>query len=152
MIADPGEIRPGEGIAITRVLNAPREAVWREWTTPEAFADWYGGTAAEVPVETVEMDVRPGGSWRATMYAGGGTIEWRGEYLEVVEPERLVFTVTDQPGDVFDQCVVELSDLEDGRTEMRFTQTGGHMSPEGYQRAKEGWGGFWDRMVERLAA
>jgi uncharacterized protein YndB with AHSA1/START domain len=144
------EPAPGEGFTVVRTFDAPRQDVWREWTTPEAFADWYGGTAAQVPVETVEMDVRPGGSWRATMHAGRGTIEWRGEYLEVVEPERLVFTVTDQPGDVYDQCVVELSELDDGRTEMRFTQTGGHMPPEGYERAKQGWGGFWDRMAERL--
>ena len=31
------------------------------------------------------------------------------------------------------------------------TQTGGHMPPEGYERAKQGWGGFFDRMAERLA-
>ena len=55
-MADPGELRPGEeGLAITRVFDAPRETVWREWTTPEAFADWYGGTASEIPVESVSM-------------------------------------------------------------------------------------------------
>jgi uncharacterized protein YndB with AHSA1/START domain len=51
---------------------------------------------AEVPLSTVSMDVRPGGAWRATMFAGPDRreIQWKGEYLEVVEPERLVFTVS----------------------------------------------------------
>ena len=45
-----------------------------------------------------------------------------------------------------------LTDLGDGRTEMQMTQTGGGLPPEGYERAKEGWGGFFDRMAERLEA
>jgi uncharacterized protein YndB with AHSA1/START domain len=38
-----------EGIRVTRVFDAPRELVWREWTEPEAFADWFGGPEYEVP-------------------------------------------------------------------------------------------------------
>jgi uncharacterized protein YndB with AHSA1/START domain len=91
---------PPAGITITRVFDAPRERVWQEWTEPEGFADWFGGAGAEVPLSTVSMDVRPGGSWRATMFADPGRreIHWKGEYREVVEPERLVFTVSDRPG------------------------------------------------------
>src|SRR6185503_8816968 len=37
------------GITIRRVFAAPRERVWREWTEPECFADWFGG-GAEVPL------------------------------------------------------------------------------------------------------
>ena len=83
------------------MFDAPRERVWSEWTEPEAFADWYGGAEAEVPVVEVSMDVREGGEWRATMYAGPSRreIRWAGEYREVVEPERLVLTVTDRPDD-----------------------------------------------------
>ena len=141
-------------LSITRVFDAPRDRVWREWTDPEAFADWYGGAEAEVPVSSVSMDLREGGAWKATMFAGPERqqIDWRGEYREVVEPERLAFTVTDRPGDVFDLVTVALTDLGDGRTEMLMEQTGGHMTPEGYERAKQGWGGFFDRMAERLAA
>ncbi len=138
-------------ITITRVFDAPRERVWREWTEPEAFADWYGGTQGEVPLETVSMDVRPGGTWKLTMHFGGREIEWEGEYVEVDEPERLAFTVTDTPGNPErDLCAVVLTDLGDDRTEMLFTQSGGHMSPESYERAKQGWGGFFDRIEERL--
>ena len=100
------------------------------------------------------MDVREGGAWRATMFAGPDRreIRWKGEYREVVEPERLVFTVSDQPDeDAYELATVVLSDLGDGRTEMHFEQRG-HMSAEQYRRAGQGWGTFFDRMDERLAA
>jgi uncharacterized protein YndB with AHSA1/START domain len=141
------------GITITRVFDAPRERVWREWTEPEAFADWFGGTDWEVPLSSVSMDVRPGGWWRLTMYSGRERreIQWKGEYREVVEPERLVFTVSDQPGDdAYELCTVVLSDLGDGRTEMLFQQRGS-LPAEVYERAGEGWSTFFDRMAERLA-
>jgi uncharacterized protein YndB with AHSA1/START domain len=138
---------------MTRVFDAPRERVWREWTEPERFADWFGGPESEVPLSSVSMDVRPGGWWRLTMFAERGEIQWEGEYREVVEPERLVFTVTDRPGEATREVViVVLTELDDGRTEMRFEQRGGTLPPEGYERAAEGWSGFFDRIDERLAA
>ena len=143
------------GITITRVFDAPRERVWREWTEAEAFADWFGGTQADVPLDTVSMDVRPGGEWRLTMHFGPERheIRWRGEYREVVEPERLVFTVTDRPEeDAREVVIVDLVDLGDGRTEMRFQQRGGGLTPEEYERAGSGWGAFFDRVDARLAA
>jgi uncharacterized protein YndB with AHSA1/START domain len=142
-----------DGIAIIRVFDAPRERVWREWTEPERFADWFGGSEAEVPVSSVSMDVRDGGTWQATMFAGPGRreIQWKGEYREVVAPERLVLTITDQPGgEDRELLTVVLTDLGDGRTEMRFQQRGG-MSAEEYERAGAGWSTFFDRMAEGLA-
>jgi uncharacterized protein YndB with AHSA1/START domain len=144
------------GITITRVFEAPRELVWKEWTEPERFADWYGGTTCEIPISTVSMDVRPGGTWKATMFCEPGRreINWEGAYREVVEPERLAFTVTDQPGDEDhnrDVVIVVLTDLGDDRTEMLFEQRD-HMTPEQYEAAEQGWQGFFDRIEERLAA
>ena len=141
------------GIRIRRVFDAPRERVWREWTEPERFADWYGGPQCDVPLDSVVMDVRAGGRWRLTMFAPPDRrrIDWRGEYLEVLAPERLVFTVSDQPrDDAFELVTVVLTRLGDDRTEMLFEQRGS-MSPAQYERATEGWGGFFDRMDERLA-
>jgi uncharacterized protein YndB with AHSA1/START domain len=141
------------GISITRVFDAPRERVWQEWTEPERFADWFGGPSSEVPLATVSMDVTPGGSWRLTMFAEPGRreIHWKGEYREVAPPERLVFTVSDQPGeDAYELVTVVLTDLGDGRTQMAFEQRG-QMSAEQYERAGEGWSGFFDRIAERLA-
>ena len=142
------------GISITRVFDAPRERVWKEWTEPERFADWFGGVASEVPLSSVSMDVRPGGGWRATMFSGPDRREsrWKGEYREVAEPERLVLTLSVQPGDeAYELVTVVLTDLGDGRTEMRFEQRG-RMSPEQYERAGKGWGTFFDRIAERLGA
>ena len=44
-------------INIVREFDAPRELVWRAWTEPEQFADWFGGKDAEIPMSTVSMDV-----------------------------------------------------------------------------------------------
>jgi uncharacterized protein YndB with AHSA1/START domain len=143
-----------DGITITRVFDAPRDRVWKEWTEPEAFADWFGGKESEIPLSSVSMDVRPGGSWRATMFASPGRreIRWKGEYREVVAPERLVFTVSDQPGEeAYELVTVVLTDLAEGRTEMLFQQRG-HMSAEQYERAGQGWSSFFDRIDERLAS
>jgi uncharacterized protein YndB with AHSA1/START domain len=140
-----------EGFKTIRVFDAPRERVWREWTEPEAFADWFGGAAIEVPLSTVSIDLREGGRLRATMRVGGANdIHWRGEFQEVVEPERLVFTLCDQPDESrYELIIVELRDLGDGRTEMRFEQRG-EMAAAEYLRAQRGWGRFFDRMAERL--
>ena len=142
------------GIEITRVFEATRQRVWDEWTTPESFADWFGGADANVPLESVEMDVRPGGAWRLIMFADPGPreIHWHGEYLEVEEPERLVFSLSDEAGgERYEVVTVVLTDLDHGRTEMRFQQQG-QLPPETYEAAKEGWSGFFDRIAERLAA
>ncbi len=141
------------GFTTTRIFAASRERVWREWTEPEAFADWFGGLECEVPLSTVAMDVRPGGPWRATMICGPERrlIRWTGRYREVVAPERLVFTISDQrDGERYELVTVLLTDLGDGRTEMHFEQRG-HMPPDEYDRASSGWGTFWARIDERLS-
>jgi uncharacterized protein YndB with AHSA1/START domain len=142
------------GLTITRVFDAPRERVWREWTEPGCFADWFGGPGAEVPLDTVAMDVRPGGAWRAVMFSGPERreIRWKGAYVEVEPPERLVLTMSDQPDDAPGELVVvALSDLGDGRTEMVLEQHG-QLPPNVYAAAQNGWGVFLDRIASRLAA
>ena len=141
-----------DGLTITRVFDAPRERVWQEWTEPERFADWFGGES-DVPVSSVSMDLREGGEWRATMYIGPSRHEthWHGRYHEVVPPERLVLTISDEPGsDGYELITVVLTDLGDGRTEMLLEQRG-EMGPEQYEAAGRGWGTFFDRMAARLA-
>jgi uncharacterized protein YndB with AHSA1/START domain len=142
-----------QGITITRVFDAPRELVFKAWTEPERFARWFGPSDAEVPPSTVSMDVRPGGAWRATMFAGPGRheIRWKGVYREVVAPGRLVFTISDQPSGEHEVVTVILTDLGDDKTEMQFHQVGGHLPPEEYPRAKHGWSVFFERMAELLA-
>ena len=141
------------GITITRVFDAPRERVWKEWTEPERFADWFGGAEAEVPLSTVSMDVRPGGSWRATMFAEPGAprdpLEGRVSRGRRARAAR-VHGLRPARGRRYELVTVVLTDLGDGRTEMLFQQRG-HMSAEEYERAGQGWGSFFDRIAERLA-
>jgi uncharacterized protein YndB with AHSA1/START domain len=99
------------------------------------------------------MDVRPGGKLRATMFCGPGrrVIRWAGEYREVTAPERLIFTITNQPGgDLHELVTVQLTDLGGGRTEMHFEQRG-YMRPDEYDYARSGWDTFFTRLDERLA-
>jgi uncharacterized protein YndB with AHSA1/START domain len=144
---------PKPDIEMLWTFEAPRVEVWREWTEPERFADWYGGPEYPIALDEISMDVREGGKWTAVMRGPNEhVIYWDGEYIEVREPEKLAFTVSDQPDqDVYDLCTVELADLAGTRTEMRFTQSGGHMPAEAYRQAEQGWGGFFERMTERLA-
>ena len=141
-------------ISIVRIFDAPRPYVWQEWTEPERFSDWFGAPACVIPLDTVTMDVRPGGSWRATMLCDEGRreIHWWGEYREVVEPERLVLTFSDEPEDSQSALVtVVLTELGGGRTEMRFEQRG-PLPPEATEAAKRGWTSFFGRIDERLAS
>jgi uncharacterized protein YndB with AHSA1/START domain len=139
-------------ISITRVFEAPRERVWREWAEPERFAGWFGGES-EVQLSSVTMDVRVGGAWRLTMHTRDGEILWHGEYREVVEPERMVFTLSDEPPReaTYALATVELEELGDGRTEMRFEQHGS-LSPDQARAARYGWSRLFDRIAERLTA
>src|SRR5262249_58912952 len=97
--------------------------------------------------ESVAMECRPGGAWRLTMFAEPGRrrIDWHGEYLEVEPPERLVLTLTDQPGGGgYGLVKVVLHDLGDDRTEMAFEQTGPR-PPELVEAATQAWGVFFGR-------
>jgi uncharacterized protein YndB with AHSA1/START domain len=140
-------------VTITRTFDAPREAVWKAWTEPEQFAAWFGTPPYTTPPETVSMDVRPGGQWRATMVSeeDGSELPFQGEYREVVEPERLVLTFTDpeDPGNPnVEVLTVTLTDLG-GKTEVVVNQSG-QLPQEEYPKLAEGYSGFFDRLAEHL--
>jgi uncharacterized protein YndB with AHSA1/START domain len=140
------------GSSITRTFAAPPEAVFDAWVTPATFAAWWGGSAAEVPLDSVSLDARPGGSWKATMILGPDLrFDWRGEYVEVDRPNKLVLTTTFQPGDERELLTVILIAVEGG-TEMRFSQTGGNLSPDEYEGTTAGWQAVFDAMDTALTA
>jgi len=76
-------------IIITRVVNAPRDLVYKTFTEPEHVARWWG--PAGFTIEIQDMDVRVGGSWSYIMSGRGMVFPNFISYLEVVEPERLVY-------------------------------------------------------------
>jgi uncharacterized protein YndB with AHSA1/START domain len=78
-------------ILITREFDAPKDLVWRAWTTPELIKRWWNAKRGEVTV--AEVDLRVGGAWRYVMIADGGQeVGFHGEYREVVPAERIVST------------------------------------------------------------
>jgi uncharacterized protein YndB with AHSA1/START domain len=80
-----------EQILITREFDAPRELVWRAWTTPELVERWFGGNHGEVV--SAEIELRIGGRWRYVTSAGdGATAAFHGEYREIVTGEGIVST------------------------------------------------------------
>lgn len=102
-------------IVITRTFDAPRELVFRVWTTPEHVRRWYG-TLTECTI-----DLRPGGAWRYVISEpDGGEHPFTGVYREVVPPERLVYTEAyDVEGLRDHPALVTLSfDERDSRTTM----------------------------------
>ena len=85
------ELPSDEQILITREFDAPKELVFRAYTTPELVAQWWHAKRGEISV--IEIDLRPGGKWRYVMVAEGGVkVGFHGEYREIVPNERIVST------------------------------------------------------------
>jgi uncharacterized protein YndB with AHSA1/START domain len=145
----------GRSITVTRVFDAPRELVWRMFTEPEHFRQWFGGgPPMEVPSSKISLDVRPGGEWSATMVSPDGSeLPFAGHYREVVDHERLVLSfenVADRDDPIAEVATVVFKDV-DGKTEVSLTQAG-YMPPEEYAVGlKEGYGKFFDQLERHLA-
>jgi uncharacterized protein YndB with AHSA1/START domain len=78
-------------LVLTRLINAPRDKVFKAWTKPELLKQWFAPSPWTTP--SAELDVRPGGASVITMRSPEGKdFPNAGVYLEVVENERLVFT------------------------------------------------------------
>lgn len=82
---------PGRKIVMTRVFDAPRELVFDAHSSCEHVSHWWGPRNHEVV--QCEIDFRPGGAWRiAHRGPDRETPVFFGEYLEIVRPERFVWT------------------------------------------------------------
>ncbi|MGH8962047.1 MAG: SRPBCC family protein [Jatrophihabitantaceae bacterium] len=87
-------------ILITREFAAPRHLVWRAWTEPELIERWWAGQRGTVDSAEVELGV--GGTWRYVMTADGGhEVAFHGTFREIVPQQRLVNTEVFEgmPGD-----------------------------------------------------
>ena len=80
----------GAELVFERIFEAPRELVWKALTEAERIPRWWGPRKTTMTVE--EMDVRVGGRWRWVAHSDQGDAPFKGEYLEIVPPERLVNT------------------------------------------------------------
>ncbi|HWT34391.1 MAG TPA: SRPBCC domain-containing protein [Microbacterium sp.] len=133
------------GIEIERDFAAAPADVFAAWTTPEAFARWFGGDQVQVPLDSLDYRAEAGRSWSATMVLpDGNTIAWTGEFVEVSPVSRLVLTMTDQPdADGRATITVDLTATQNG-TRMRFTQTTPGFTAEQREGVLAGWQGFID--------
>lgn len=79
-------------VLITRVFDAPRELVFKAWTDPEHLARWYAPRGCRVAFH--KIDVRPGGAFHSCIRTPDGHDCWcTGVYHEIVEPERIVYSL-----------------------------------------------------------
>ena len=77
-------------ILATRLLEAPRELVFRVCTDTDHLAQWWGPSG--FTTTTRRADIRPGGQWRFVMHGPDGTdYENLITFLEVDAPRRLVY-------------------------------------------------------------
>lgn len=108
-------------IVMTRTFAAPRILVWKVMTEPQHIPHWWGWSKAVTTVE--KLDVRPGGTWRfAQKMPDGRQLVFKGTYLEVLPPEKLVNTFG-MEGMYEDKLIVEEHRLEEigGRTVLTST-------------------------------
>jgi uncharacterized protein YndB with AHSA1/START domain len=144
----------GREVTIRRIFDAPRDLVWKAWTEPEHFQHWFGGPPYKTPLETISMDVKPGGRWQATIFSDedGSELPFRGEYREVEKPERLVLIfedVMDENNPNVEVLTVTFTDLG-GKTEVVATQSG-NMPEEQYKALADGYSTFFDQLAAHLA-
>jgi uncharacterized protein YndB with AHSA1/START domain len=144
-------------LVLTRLIDAPREKLFRAWTEPELMKQWFTPRPWTTPV--IEVDLRPGGSNLIVMRGPDGTeFPNRGVYLEIVKNERLVFTdaytkawePSEKP---FFTGIITFED-EGGKT--RYTARAVHWTVadrEAHEKMgfHEGWGQCADQLAELVA-
>lgn len=134
-------------LLLTRLLDAPREKLFRCWTEPALMTQWF----TPPPWQTVhaEIDLRAGGSSLVVMQGPDGQqMPHRGVYLEVIPGEKLVFTdafvnAWEPSGSAFMVGILTFEDAGDGKT--RYTARVRHWTTEAREAHEkmgfhEGWG------------
>lgn len=116
IIAEPGQ----PTIISRRVVNARRELVWDVFTRPEHLKRWWGPRALTMVV--CEVDLRVGGRYRFVQRTPDGQeFGFRGEYREIVRPERIVNTYVFELMPDHEALQTLVLDEHDGRTTVSTT-------------------------------
>ena len=162
-LIEPGAERE---VLITRSFDAPRELVWRAWTELEHLKQWHAPRGCEI--EFKRFDFREGGGFLSCIRNPAFGECWcLGTYLEIVEPERIVYrmALADADGNPVDsvaaghgsewpaETIVTLGfvEEEEGKTVLTLHQT---VSEELAKRtgAYPSWLDMLDRLAEELDA
>ncbi len=141
-------------LVLTRLIDAPREKLYRAWTEPALIKQWFAPLPWTVP--HVETDLRAGGSTLIVMRGPDGTeFPNRGVYLEVVPNERIVFT------DAFTQAwepsekpfFTGIITFEEEAGQTRYTARARHWSAaDCAAHEKMGFHEGWGKCADQLAA
>ena len=139
-------------VILTRIIDAPRELVFKAWTQPKHMAQWWGPHGFTNPV--CELDVRPGGKYYIEMTMADGTqYPCSGVYTEIVAPELLSFTnlALDASGATLAEgfTTVTFADLA-GKTEMKLVTKMTMVVPEA-SGMLTGMETGWSQSLARLA-
>lgn len=132
-------------LSYRRIFDAPRELVFRCMIEPEHLTRFWGPVGVSTPLTSIKVDARPGGAFETVMVndADGSQYPMRAVFVEVVEPERLVWT---EPGTGV-TTTSTFCDLGDARTEIHIHQVN---VPEAF-RSPEAQAGF-STSLDRFAA
>ena len=79
-------------VFLTRVMDAPRDLVWRAWSQAEALAQWWGPAGFSTRVE--QFNFRPSGVFLYTMQTPGGDCCGKVVYRDIEPPQRLSFILS----------------------------------------------------------
>ncbi len=134
-------------LVLTRVIDAPRELVFKMWTDANHVARWWGPKYFTNPV--CELDARPGGAIRIDMRGPDGTVyPMQGVFREIVEPERIVLTTSAFEGKL--EVLNTVTFVNDkGKTKLTLKAVVVKSAPETSQ-ALAGMEEGWSQSLERL--
>lgn len=142
-------------LSVSRLIKAPRTAVWQAWANPENFAQWW--IPAPIVCRVQKMDLNPGGGVETLMSEGGGAFKphLEGCFLEIVPHERIVFTTALKEGWEPAEPWLTLTSIitmEDEGNGTRYIARALHKNPEDSQKhEKMGFAEGWGSTIDQLA-
>lgn len=159
MTFTPHTINPALDLELIREIPVSAQAVFDAWTTPESVKHWFAPRPYSTPI--CEIDLRPGGGFRAVMNDPDGNqmMDSTSCYLVIEPNERLVWTSAlttgyrPQPTDMPFTAILELTDNAKGGCTYRVIAA--HQDPDDAKQHAdmgfhEGWGTVVDQLVEHL--
>jgi uncharacterized protein YndB with AHSA1/START domain len=143
-------------LRISRIFHAPREIVFRAWSTADHIRRWFAPSECTVP--EAEVDMRPGGIFEARMCGPDGIDHWsRGKFVEVIPHDRLVLdlNVSDGNGRALFRAYTEVNFADViGGTRVDITQTHTFADPAeaawAVALAPQGWSQTLDKLEAEL--
>jgi uncharacterized protein YndB with AHSA1/START domain len=134
-------------VRVSRRFRAPPERVFEAWLDPEIAGKWLFATASR-PMAKVAIDARVAGSFRLVDRGYGKPVAYSGEYVEIVPPRRLAFTLAaEHHPRVVTKVQVEIVPLKSGS---ELTVTNENVPPPYVSRTEARWTGILYGLGETL--